>query len=228
MILFNNGIVVQALNKERIDFKYKGNFTDTEFENFKSYKGLGRYLSWPLEREEDKLSKQLTAETKKWFVNDFPNGGISYNPRIIPDEAFCIKYLSYCKEKGIKVRVMFCKTEMKKPIWNSPIPKLNFLGFDYAIPMDFYSTIPEDLLNPDRRYLSNNIYQALIQCKYKLNNNKLFSNEIDILKYINSRERVIRSDIQLDFTISQEHPAHLVEDFGNFMIFQVSEVVGEF
>ena len=84
-MFYHNGIIIQALNKERTEFKFKGDFTENEFENFKLYKGLGRYLSWPLETEDDNLSKQLTAETKKWFVINHPNGDVSYNPQIMPD-----------------------------------------------------------------------------------------------------------------------------------------------
>jgi|GEM_PF-4246870 len=229
MNFLNNGILIQDTNREPMEFLEKVNFTEPQFQSFRDYQGLGRYYSWPLQIENDDLSKQLTTETERWFVKQYPDDMVSYNSEIIPDRKFCIEYIKHCRVKDIKIRVLFCQTDMEEPVWDTPMPKLNFLGYDYSTPESFYSSIPEDLLEPVRTYMDYPIYQALVRCKDLLNNNKLFETEEDIRTYIERRNKVAESDIQWSTRLmnDQEFPVHLVETDCDFIIFRLSEVMGE-
>ncbi len=230
MAFFNNGIIIQDISKESIEFTKQVNLTETEFENFRKYRGLGRYYcSWPLSIEDDNLSRQLTAEANKWFDTKYPDGTLEFNFEIIPERDFCIKYVKHCIEKGIKIRILFCRTETEKPVWDFPLPLLNFLGYDYTTSEPFYSSIPEDLLDPVRTYLDHPLYKSLVQCRDKLNRFKLFDNEKDIRTYIERRNIVEESDIQWGApgVNAQFTPPHLVEPNGDFKIIHLSEVMGE-
>jgi len=221
MMFYNNGIVIQDIDKEALEFTEQGNFPDDEFETFRAYRGIERYyLSWPLSIEADQISIRLTAETERWFINQLPNDMVSYNLEIIPDRKFCIEYIKHCKAKGIRMRVLFCRTEFEKPIWDSSLPNLKFLGYDYAF-------IPEDLLAPIKKYLEHPIYKSLIQCNDMLNSNKLFNREEDIRTYLERRKKVAESDINYEYIEGNAYPAHLVEDFEDSLIVHLSEVIGD-
>jgi hypothetical protein len=228
-MLFNNGILVQAIDKESIGFTYQSDYNDEEFNNLRAYQGVGRYyLSWPLSIEEDIISKQLTAETEKWFITNYSDNTVSYNLEAVPDKELCAEYINHCKKKSIKIRVLFCRTEIEKPIWSSEIPDKILLGYDYASRVGFDSTIPEELLDrPVFSYLKYPVYKELVQCRDKLNNKKLFSNQDDIVDYIIKREKVIKSDILwiTDIIDGKESQSHLIEPEPDYDIIELSEVI---
>jgi hypothetical protein len=105
---------------------------------------------------------------------------------------------------------------------------MEFLGYDFATSYDFYSAIPDDLLlEPEQKHIEVPIYQSLVECWQLLNENKLFKNENDILTYIDRRNKVIASDIEWT-TGPNSVPMHLIEPDGDFCIFHLSEVIGDF
>jgi len=213
--LFDNGIVIQDKGKNTILFSGQFNFSDTEYKNFTSYRGTYRYKSWPLEFCDDQVSKQLTAETKKWFTIHYPDNTILYN-LMIPEREFCIEYIKHCHQIGINIRTLFCQSEVEITVWDSTIPNLKFLGYDYAS-LQLVSTIPGELLDPDGGYLEHPLYKALVQCKDMLNDNKLFENEKDINIFVDRRGKVVESNIR----------DHVIEVLGDLVVFRISEVIGE-
>jgi hypothetical protein len=225
---FDNGIVIQSINRETKEYQIQYKFSNLDFITFKSYNGLSRYVSWPLEQEKDSLSIELSKETEKWFNNYSPNS-LHFNLKVIPDRSFLIEYLRHCQEKDIDTRSLFCKTNKETPLWNVPIPELKFLGYDYATSEDLRSSIPEDLLDPVTTFLHLNFYKSFVDLKQLLNENKLFSSLDDIYIYIKERNKLMNSDIQWT-EVKYEGgigKAHLIENLGDFTIFHLSEVIGE-
>jgi len=105
MKFHNNGVIIQDIDDEEIEFKDRANFSNAEFEKWRTYRSTGRYANWPLKLLTDQQSKQLTAETEKWFINTFPEGSAVYYLATVPDRELCIEYLEVCKAKGINTRL---------------------------------------------------------------------------------------------------------------------------
>ncbi|MBI4330276.1 MAG: hypothetical protein HY673_03215 [Chloroflexi bacterium] len=203
MILFNNGLVIQA----RIDttqFDVPAEFRQTpEFLRYQSYQGIARYVSWPLawplHVEQDLTTKELTTEAEQtWFQR--------YDLDVVPDQEYCVRYFRACRDRGITTRTLFCRTERQLPTWQAPIPESAFLGYDYSTSQLFYSVIPDDLLVDD-------LSPLLAESRARLNSNRLFDNEADVHDYIEQRETAIKSGEPL-------------EPDGDFLVYHLSEVNG--
>ena len=227
MELFDNGIIIQTTERPTTIFSSKDGFTDVEFDDYCSYKGIDRYKSWPLQYCSDQLSRRLTSLTKKWFEIPCTNGSVLFNS-IIPERKFCHDYVKQCQKLGIKIRIIFCQTEAKITTWDSEIPESMFIGYDYADFWELVSTIPDDLLNPERDYLEYPLYKALVQCKENLNQNKLFSSEKDIMDYLEKREDVINAQKQSSENKENFIRPDLVVSSSSLVIFRLSEVTGNF
>lgn len=209
IFLNNNGIVIQAKIDIRCFFAPSEFLHSSEFERYRSYNGIARYTSWPLESESDLISKALTIEShQRWFDWWYDENKQMFALNVVPDLEYCARYLKICKEKDIKTRILFCKTERETPIWNETFPKMDFLGYDYATSQDFYSTIPDDIL-------LDNMNPLIEECREVLNTQRLFNTELDVMSYIEKRDVVIKSGTQ-------------IEDFGDFCISHLSEINPEF
>jgi hypothetical protein len=230
MAFLNNGIIIQDTNRESLNFTHLEYFADEGYKNYRAYLGLGRYyLPWPLQLENDTLSKQLTAEIEKWFDIDIIHNPPENDFDIVPERKICTRYVQHCRSKGIRIRTLFCRSELEKPLWDSPLPKINILGYDYCTGVPYYSTIPDDLLDPVTEYLDHSLYKELLQCGEKLNSNKLYDNENDIRTYIEKRKEVMESDIQLSKRIDngKEYQVHLIDPWVGPSIVQLAEVIGD-
>jgi hypothetical protein len=230
---FNNGIVIQSLNHEWPDFHDMVDYLSSQNNDevlseklrLRSYFGFSRYQSWPLGSETDAISKILNKETENWFLDHYSDDSLD----IMPEKDFCIRYIKHCHEMGIKTRTLFCQTERESPLWKSDIPELKFLGYELT-DIGFYSYITEDLLSePIEKYLNYQLYKRMIDCRSLLNEFMLFNEEIDVINYVESRNEIIKSDIEWSTVIHNgvEGRAHLVEDNENPIIFKLFEVVGE-
>jgi hypothetical protein len=230
MVFFSNGIIIQDIDREYRNFTDQGSFPDEEFKNYRAYQGLGRYYrSWPLSLENDILSKQLTAEVQKWFVIDYTQETPEADYEIVPERQLGLQYIQHCRSKGIRIRVLFCRTESEKPFWDSPLPNLGLLGYDYCTGIPYYSSIPDDLLDTAVEYMDHPVYKAMKQCVEKLNRYKLFDNEKDIRTYIEKRNQVLGSEIASSQVIigGQEFTSELVDRGLDIRIIQLAEVVGD-
>jgi hypothetical protein len=229
MVFYDNGIIVQDSDKDAFLFGKTEYFDIEAYKNYRSYRGLGRYLSyWPLELENDPLSKQLTNDIEKWLDID-ANNPLEKDLNIVPEKRICIRYIKHCRNKGINIRVLFCRTELEVPQWDSLLPNLNILGYDYCTGVPYFSPIPDDLLMPNDEFMNHPAYKELIQCSQKLNKYKLFDNENDLKTYIEKRQKVIESDIQwgTDNIDGKEYRTHLIEAWVEPRIIQLAEVTGE-
>ena len=65
MILYNNGIVIQDRNHETVVFVPNLHYKYIPPLKAKQYKGIARYITWPLVLEnDDPISKSLTKEAR--------------------------------------------------------------------------------------------------------------------------------------------------------------------
>jgi hypothetical protein len=212
---YSNGIVIQGTNENRWEFKEHAQNGYKPSARYLEYRGLARYYPWPLIFEEDAMSKSLLDEAnEKWFGYNHPMSQLTYPLETMPDRNYCIRYINHCRSKGIPTRLLFCRTEIEFPIWDSPLPAMKFLGYDYSTSQAFFPIIPEDLLidSSDDEKLGPEMYR-LLEYEKKLNENQLFKTESDIRDYIKIREQAF---------LAGNYMEHF--DLG---IFEVSEVIGE-
>jgi hypothetical protein len=204
----NNGLVIQSLSDKEDFAVIPESISSLEDQRYRSYRGIGRYISWPLEKQTDSISKELTSEaTERWFYRFYNEDSLQYALEVVPDLDYCVRYLRVCHDKGIKVRVLFCTTERNYPFWEDSIPEGVFLGYDYATSTDFYSTIPDDMLLD----ASPPILQTF---RTFLNSYKLFNRMQDLNSYISKRQDSVKAGAP-------------IEDFGDFCIFHISIVTQE-
>lgn len=234
MILFNNGLVVQA--KYTFDQWYSRNSITKDtpgYIAYRAYNGIGKYYSWPLEKEKDAISEELTREAEeRWFAYYYSSivsaNEQQYALRVVPDNNFCQRYLKHCKNRAIETRIFFCKTEREGPLWDSDIPMHQHLGYDYAS-SGLYSPIPDDLLLPPlEKYLTEPIYRAYLECKQWLNKSKLFNTQTDILEFVRRRKIVEESDIEWEEVRDETNGvgySHLVEPAGDSVVFEIAKVL---
>jgi hypothetical protein len=187
MTLHNNGIVIQEL----VDSEYFPPpglpHAALDIEKYRAYRGLSRFVSWPLADRDDEASRGLTYDAATgWIDGWYDETRQQYNLAVIPDIEYCVGYLEACDELGLDTRILFCKTDREFPKWAGKTPRGRFLGFDYATSQGFYSTIPEDLiLDP--------VDPRLAKHGAKLNASGLFDDETDLERYIADRQALIDS-----------------------------------
>jgi hypothetical protein len=214
-MFYNNGIVIQETNKNRFEFTAHPQSGFNPNQNYLSYRGLARYYSWPLGFKHGLVANALLDEANdKWFGYNHPMSPLTYPIETAPDRDYCIRYVNHCQSKGIETRLLFCRTEIGFPIWDSPLPAMKFLGYDYSTSQAFFPIIPGDLLldsSPDEK-LGPEMYR-LLEFDKKLNENQLFNTESDIRDYIKTREEAFLAENYM------EHD--------DLVVFEVSEVIGE-
>jgi len=216
MSLYNNGLIVQAINMDSAEFveELKQGWKPSVL--YLAYRGLGRYISWPLIGDQDAISRSLQDESRqRWFSVQFNVNPQRYALEVAPDRDYCIRYLNHCRSKGIAVRILFCRSERNTQIWDAPLPQMKFLGYDYSSSQSFIEVIPDDLLCiSDDLQKENPEMRALIECRNKLNENQLFNTLSDIKEYVQRREKAISAGVVL-------------EPSDDLNVFEVSEVIGE-
>lgn len=170
--LFVNGFLVKSLEEvyEPEIFKFKEN-----------YRGIGRYITWPLSDYSDDISKRLEDEA---FITWF-----SYNDErlcAVPDFNFIERYMHHCKELGLDV---FC-LQIESPISilttkDRPLLK-TVLGFDYCDASLEESCMYEDI------YMTDPFCEKRFQCiRDMLNENGLLNNLEEVNQYVEIREELI-------------------------------------
>lgn len=133
--IYKNGFIIKGC----IDNEY------TQSDDI--YQGIGKFVSWPLEWQEDFTSKKLSSEAyDRWFGYTYADGDVSLD--VIPEREFLIQYLTHCKILGIETRILMIETHKPYPINNVEVKNIQVLGFDYGGAGCNYS-----LLNMDTAYL---------------------------------------------------------------------------
>lgn len=183
-----NGLLVQDINDS--------------YQKLTPYLGIGRFVSWPLNKIDSKISKALTEEAEERWFNYYHED--KYALAVVPSMDYIKRYLNECKKLKIKTRVLYIETTRETPRCLEKISKLKFLGYDYATSQDFFSALYDDLYGSDTP-------SNLVYFKNQLNSNGLFNNENDLICYVESRNKSIADGYEL-------------ECFGDFCKFKISLV----
>ncbi|WP_294346048.1 hypothetical protein [uncultured Clostridium sp.] len=181
-LLNTNGVIIQGCN-------YKSKFQENQ--DYNGYKGVGRYVSWPLSYEEDVESKEITDLIEEIWINNYECVSLIY------DEWLINEYLSICKKKDIEIRVLLVESESIYPQFNDSYMNKIKLGYDYSQGENHFSLLIYDL------ELSNlNNITPLKNIFLKLNKKMLFDDINDIKKYVEIREDLKKKnkyDFEWDF-----------------------------
>lgn len=185
-MLYFNGFIIQAL------------YSDEYSQNYEGYVGTGRYVSWPLEWEEDDISKELTDEANnRWFYYTYLeennlNGDSMLNT--VGDLDYLNRYVEHCNNLGINIRILQIQSTRKYPIFEEKIKlKGKVLGYDYSSGGSFTSLLREDL---DGNFEGE--FSILKEFYEKLNNNGLIDKIEDIKRYVLIREKLISKGVNLE------------------------------
>jgi len=188
MVWIFNGLLIQDLN----------DFTDCQCKS--PYLGIGRYISWPLSKRNDEISKELTKEANERWFNYY--SGNEYVLAVISSVDYIKRYIKACKDCGISIRVLYIETNRNRPKCFETYLKKEFLGYDYATSQDFFSALYDDLYGFET---PNN----LVDFNSKLNVNGLFDDIGILISYIENRNKAINDGYEL-------------EQFGDFCKYKIS------
>ncbi|MDR2090337.1 MAG: hypothetical protein LBP62_01585, partial [Clostridiales bacterium] len=109
-MLYNNGYIVKDL-------------IDNEDLSGSFYRGLESYHSWPLEKEDDPVSKELTKSAQNSFdENDYVE--------IMLDVKLLRRYVNHCEKLGISVIIMKIMSSKDDFIADEDLDETEVLGYD--------------------------------------------------------------------------------------------------
>jgi hypothetical protein len=148
MKLNANGIIIQRLNNP------------THFVTKFPYNGIHAYYQDALLGIKDEKCIELCKKTFSKECDD----GLCQILEFISDINLAKEYALECKNHGIPTRILFIESTYSDEIWQSELPQLKFLGYEY-------SPIPWD----DQVVTDFNWYNPLHQFIPKLNCNGLFN-----------------------------------------------------
>lgn len=172
----NNGFIVKSYEERP--------YTETD----KRYFGIGRYVTWPLDRLNDAESKRLSAEAmERWFGYE---GCVMHAS---PDVDYISRYTAHCKRVGLPV---FClRIESACPNWEAKSDLLTerVLGYDYGS-----CNLAESCLHDDLGSVDPSIRDEFTRIRTHLNPFGLADSPDLISEYLSIRNCLPDSDYTLD------------------------------
>lgn len=161
-----------------------------------SYRGIGRFISWPLEEHGDDVSKALGSEAwDKWFAfhNVF---------EIVPEKEYLHRYVKHCKELGIETMILMVETPLNTQIAHDSLSIVECLGFDLIDSIHFsYLTMDTDYLEDECA-----IFQKTVS---RFNSNGLCNSINDIYEHIDMRNNLLSQGVNLEHGDWGPFPARL-------------------
>ena len=128
MELFENGFLVQDLDAPF--------YTPRKF----PYQGLLAYDLFPLIHFSDRESRELTRKQSGLRRDD----GLWELRELISDPELLRQYVSECRRKGLRIRLLFLEGTYRDEIWNGGTVSKSTLGYEYS-PVPFDEQIISDL-----------------------------------------------------------------------------------
>jgi len=186
------------------------------------YRGMARdTLSWPLDTEEDALSRSLYQEAqKKWAKCTVKYSALE----VVPDWPFTLRYLRHCQDLGMDAEVYFLGDDLEKfytDLERFDIEPYQFvpMGFDcigvvgqsYLYDDDAYSILEEEQVRFKQIELELKAQGIRITKKMRFNEYGLFSNVAGARYYAKLRRAAIESGV-FDFETEEGKGCNL-EDF---------------
>lgn len=128
--MYANGIYIQELSEEAIDFLPNGRFALVD----KEYRGAARYKMFPLSRAQDLISFPLNRKMEQGVYKDTARDNDVDPLWVISDENLYRDYIKRCQELGIKTRVLFIESTRREPCWDGKLPEMRVLGYEVVNP----------------------------------------------------------------------------------------------
>jgi hypothetical protein len=173
IMLYNNGYIV----KDLID-------NEDLLISHSIYKGLQSYHNWPLEKEGDLISKELTKAVQNFFDE---NGYIE----IMRDTKLLRRYVSHCKKLKINVIIIKIMSSKYTFISDEDLEEMEVLGYD-CMAGDSVSYLTEIHTEGGDRVES---YKRI---KDKLNTNGLLSTYEEVEDFIKERNKLLEQGVNLE------------------------------
>jgi hypothetical protein len=170
MKLVSNGYVVKGLG-------IKNSLFDSD-----NYKGIAKYISWPLKKLDDNTSNNLENECwERWFsFHDVYD--------LVPERDFLKRYIKHCNSCNIKTQILQVQTQNKNQIASDILRVSSILGFDCIAGTDLsYLCMP-----------SENIKEYFGSIYNKLNPNGLFNTIDDAYQFLEIYNRLLSEGINLE------------------------------
>lgn len=128
--MYANGIYIQELSEEAIDFLPNGRFALVD----KEYRGVARYISFPLSGTQDLTNFSLNRRMEQGVYKDTARDNDIIPLWVISDENLYREYLARCEELDIKTRVLFIESTRREPCWAGEMPVIHTLGYEVVNP----------------------------------------------------------------------------------------------
>lgn len=171
-MLYNNGYIVKDMVEN-----------EELFINHGVYKGIQSCHNWPLGREKDIVSEELTKAADDHFEkNDYRE--------IMRDTELLNRYVRHCKELKINVVVMKVMSSQNTFTADKDLEEIEELGYD-CMAGDSVSYLTEVFSEED----GIEVYKRI---KEKLNPNGLFYSYAEAEDFIKERKKLLEQGVNLE------------------------------
>jgi len=162
----------------------------------KQYRGVGRFVSWPLDDCDDDVSKALEQEAwNRWF-------GRTNIIEVVPEKDYLSRYVAHCNELGIETMIMMVETPIYYQIATDSLRVVECLGFDTTDNVHF-SHLTMDTDFPEGECAA---FQTIAK---RLNPNGLCESISDIYEHIAIRNDLLAKGVDLELGYFGPFPARL-------------------
>ena len=173
-MLYNNGYIIKDLiDNEDLEIPHS------------VYRGLQSFHSWPLNKENDDISKKLTDTVMDYFEKKNSYTEIIQGTKLLTD------YANHCKKLGIKIIIMKIMSESDKLMAEKDLYETEFLGYDCMAACDV-SYLAEIHMKEGGTFEE---YEGI---RTKLNANGLFDNYENVEEFIEKRNSLLKRGINLE------------------------------
>jgi hypothetical protein len=180
VMLYNNGYIVKDLiDNENLSIKHD------------VYRGLESYHNWPLEKEKDTISKELTKLAEISFEEN------NYN-EIMTDVELLREYVNHCEKLRIKAIIMKIMSRKNDFVASEQLKETEILGYD-CMAGDSVSYLAEihvefsDELEPYK-----SIKKSYNGFRGKSNSNGLLNTYDEVINFIEKRNKLLKQGINLE------------------------------
>jgi len=158
----------------------------------KQYRGVGRFVSWPLDDCGDDVSKALEREAwDKWF-------GRMNVIEVVPEQDYLRRYIAHCNALGIETMIMMVETPLSHQIAVDSLRVVECLGFDSTDNVQFsHLTIDTDIFYGEWAEEDKDCV-ALKTIFERLNANGLCDSMSDIYEHIAIRNDLLAKGVNLE------------------------------
>ena len=168
MQLYKNGFIVKSYEEHPF------------YAEDPSYRGIGRCFTWPLDTEEDQISRALCEEAmQKWF------GYSDQRLWAVPSMEYVLRYLKHCSELHIKTFVMQIESTNGILTTKEEAPVSQIIGYEYADTDMQTSCMRDDFLCTQGQERPKEAY--FLQ---RFNEYGVFSNETAVADYLDFRKNI--------------------------------------